>query len=85
MDALDPTTLRELFQYVYKDSGSKKKRPNPKKVNLQYAQEDAAKRISELEGKLQKFDTSAGKRMWKKRKQWMAAQATDEAARIPEC
>ncbi|KAG0286565.1 hypothetical protein BGZ97_007382, partial [Linnemannia gamsii] len=59
MDALDPATLRELYLYVRKNSAAKRKRPEPKKVNVQYAQEDSVKRISELEGKLQKFDTSS--------------------------
>lgn len=59
MDALDPATLRELYLYVRKNSAAKRKRPEAKKVNVQYAQEDSVKRISELEGKLQKFDASS--------------------------
>ncbi|KAF9551866.1 hypothetical protein EC957_004189 [Mortierella hygrophila] len=59
MDALDPATLRELYLYVRKNSAAKRKRPEPKKVNVQYAQEDSVKKISELEGKLQKFDASS--------------------------
>ncbi|KAG0064895.1 hypothetical protein BGZ89_008764, partial [Linnemannia elongata] len=59
MDALDPATLRELYLYVCKNSAAKRKRPEPKKVNVQYAQEDSVKRISELEDKLQKFDASS--------------------------
>lgn len=59
MDSLDPATLRELYLYVRKNSAVKRKRPEPKKVNVQYAQEDSVKRISELEGKLQKFDTAS--------------------------
>ncbi|KAG0267915.1 hypothetical protein BGZ95_002708, partial [Linnemannia exigua] len=59
MDALDPATLHELYLFVRKNAATKRKRPEPKKVNVQYAQEDSAKRITELEGKLQKFDASS--------------------------
>ncbi|KAF9922667.1 hypothetical protein FBU30_007213 [Linnemannia zychae] len=59
MDALDPATLRELYLYVRKNSAAKRKRSEPKKVNVVNAQEDSVKRISELEDKLQKIDATS--------------------------
>ncbi|KAF9435155.1 hypothetical protein BGZ76_006802 [Entomortierella beljakovae] len=58
MDSLDPKTLFKLYQYVRKNSPAKRKRPTPKKVKVQYSEEDSNKKINELERTLQKFDQS---------------------------
>ncbi|KAI7819147.1 Bromodomain-containing protein [Gamsiella multidivaricata] len=57
MDSLDPRTLYKLYQYVR--SSTKHKRPVPKKVAVQYSEEDATKKINELERKLQYLDQPA--------------------------
>ncbi|KAG0289366.1 hypothetical protein BGZ98_003852 [Dissophora globulifera] len=60
MDSLDPRTLFKLYQYVKKNTAVKRKKPAaPKKVKVQYSEEDASKKISELERTLQKFDQPA--------------------------
>ena len=56
MDSLDPRTLYKLYQYVKKNTVVKRKKPAPKKVKVQYSEEDASKKISELERTLQKFE-----------------------------
>ncbi|KAF9397339.1 hypothetical protein BGX21_008954, partial [Mortierella sp. AD011] len=56
MDSLDPKTLYKLYQYVRKNSPAKRKRPIPKKIKPQYSEEDANKKINELERTLQRFD-----------------------------
>ncbi len=56
MDSLDPRTLFKLYQYVKKNSAVKRKKPAPKKVKVQYSEEDATKKITELERTLQKFE-----------------------------
>ncbi|KAI8360044.1 Bromodomain-containing protein [Mortierella sp. GBAus27b] len=53
MDSLDPKTLYRLYQYV-RSSSKQKQQPPPKKVR-QYSQEDASKKITELEQTLQKL------------------------------
>ncbi|KAI8361275.1 Bromodomain-containing protein [Mortierella sp. GBAus27b] len=61
MDSLDPRTLYKLYQYVKKNTAPKRKKPAPKKVKVQYSEEDATKKISELERTLQKFEQPAMK------------------------
>ncbi|KAI7820013.1 hypothetical protein BC939DRAFT_458684 [Gamsiella multidivaricata] len=59
MDSLDPRTLYKLYQYVKKNTTVKRKKPAPKKVKVQYSEEDATKKITELERTLQKFEQPA--------------------------
>ncbi|KAG0324703.1 hypothetical protein BG004_003384 [Podila humilis] len=59
MDSLDPKTLYKLHQYVKKNTTVKRKRPPlPKKVKHQYSEEDANKKMAELERTLEKFEPS---------------------------
>ncbi|KAK3825664.1 MAG: Bromodomain-containing protein [Benniella sp.] len=53
MDSLDPRTLYRLYRYVR--NSAKQKQPPQKKVKAQYSQEDASKKITELEQTLQKL------------------------------
>lgn len=53
MDSLDPKTLHKLYEYVR--SSVKQRQPPQKKVKAQYSQEDASKKITELEQTLQKL------------------------------
>lgn len=58
MDSLDPKTLFKLYQYVKKNTTVKRKRPVIKKVKHQYSEEDANKKMAELERTLEKFEPS---------------------------
>ncbi|KAF9998141.1 hypothetical protein BGZ65_006336, partial [Modicella reniformis] len=53
MDSLDPRTLHKLYQYVR--GSAKRKQSLQKNIKTQYSQEDASKKITELEQTLQKL------------------------------